>query len=394
MREIVRKNGILNALYNFGVNYPVPINISYLWNFGSLALLCLIIQIVSGILLAMHYVPNSELAFFSVEHIMRDVNYGWFLRYVHANGASMFFLVVYVHMFRGLYYGSYAKPRHHLWSSGVLILFIMIATAFLGYVLPWGQMSFWAATVITNLVSAIPYIGYDVLTWLWGGYSVDNATLNRFFSLHFFLPFLLTGLVGLHLVLLHEHGSNNPIAIFSKDKATFTPYFTSKDWLGYVIFFQLLAFFVFFLPDYLGHSDNFILANPLVTPTHIVPEWYFLPFYAILRSVPDKLFGVLLLLASIIVLFIFPLFLQSYVNTGKFRPGYQKMYWLFVFNSFLLGWIGGCVVEPPFYILGQLFTIFYFLFFLVIIPILIRFEKERSNLMIKVKIKNELFTKI
>ena len=370
------KNILVNAIHHSGVTYPVPINLTYWWNFGVLALVCLVVQLLTGIFLAMHYIPNAELAFSSVEHIMRDINNGWFLRYLHANGASMFFLVVYVHLFRGLYYGSYSYPRQLVWCTGVVILLIMILTAFMGYVLPWGQMSFWAATVITNLVSAVPYVGGDILNWLWGGYAVDNATLNRFFSFHYLFPFILTGLVGVHIIYLHENGSNNALGvIFNADKVPFTPYFTIKDIFGIVIFFILFSYFIFFDPIYLGHPDNFIPANPLVTPAHIVPEWYFLPFYAILRAVPNKLFGVLLLLSSILVLLVFPFLIKTNINTGFLRPLYQKFFWLFFFDSILLGWIGGKAIEEPFYTLGQIFTIFYFVYFLFILPSLALFEE-------------------
>lgn len=371
------KNIIINVLHHSGISYPVPSNITYWWNFGVLALLCLVIQLLTGIFLAMHYVANADLAFASVEHIMRDINNGWLLRYMHANGASMFFLVVYVHLFRNLYYGSYSAPRQILWCTGVIILLIMILTAFMGYVLPWGQMSFWAATVITNLVSAVPYVGTDILNWLWGGYAVDNATLNRFFSFHYLLPFVLTGLVGCHIVYLHENGSNNALGIiFNNDKIPFTPYFTIKDIYGIVLFFIFFSYFIFFDPVYLGHPDNFIAANPLVTPNHIVPEWYFLPFYAILRSVPDKLIGVLLLLASILVLLLFPFITKQNIVSGYLRPLYQKFFWLFFFNCILLGWIGGKAIEEPYYLLGQLFTIYYFSYFLIIIPFLSFLEKN------------------
>lgn len=376
LRQSLKKNILLELIHHSGIGYPVPSNISYWWNFGILALVCLIIQILTGIFLAMHYIPNAELAFISVDHIMRDINYGWLIRYLHANGASMFFLVVYVHIFRGLYYSSYVKPRQILWCTGVIILLIMILTAFMGYVLPWGQMSFWAATVITNLVSAVPYIGIDILNWLWGGYSVDNATLNRFFSFHYLFPFILTGLVGVHIVYLHEHGSNNSLGIiFKSDKIPFTPYFTIKDIYSVMLFFILFSYFVFFDPVYLGHPDNFIPANPLVTPTHIVPEWYFLPFYAILRSVPNKLLGVILLLASILILLFFPFYVKGKINSGHLRPLYQKLFWLFFFNCILLGWIGGKPIEEPYYLLGQLFTIFYFIYFLILLPLISKCEE-------------------
>lgn len=389
------KNILINTLHHSGVTYPAPSNLTYWWNFGSLALLCLVVQLITGIFLAMHYIPNAELAFSSVEHIMRDINNGWFLRYMHANGASMFFLVVYVHLFRGLYYGSYSQPRQLVWCTGVIILLIMILTAFMGYVLPWGQMSFWAATVITNLVSAVPYIGLDILNWLWGGYAVDNATLNRFFSFHYLFPFILTGLIGIHIIYLHGNGSNNALGvIFNADKLPFTPYFTIKDIFGVTIFFILFSYFIFFDPVYLGHPDNFIPANPLVTPAHIVPEWYFLPFYAILRSVPNKLFGVLLLLGSILVLLIFPFIIKTNINTGFLRPLYKKFFWLFFFNSLLLGWIGGKAIEEPYYTLGQIFTVFYFFYFLIILPTIAYFEKILYNNNIKYNRKKTVYNTI
>ncbi len=368
-KRIIEKNILIKTLINFLIYYPTPTNLNYLWNFGSLAGICLVLQIITGIFLAMHYVSNSELAFNSVEHIMRDVNKGWLLRYLHANGASFFFLVVYVHVFRGLHYASFLFPRHYLWCSGVIILLLMILTAFLGYVLPWGQMSFWAATVITKLASAIPFIGDKIVLWLWGGFAVDNATLNRFFSFHYLFPFLIVGLVILHLIFLHEYGSNNPIGVISLfDKVPFNPYYIIKDLLGFCIFVEIFSYFVFFFPNYLGHTDNYIPANPLVTPTHIVPEWYFLPFYAILRSVPDKLLGVLSLLNSIIVLLGIP-FLINVEKSGRFfihNYKYRLIFWFFVFNCFILGWIGGKSIETPFYEIGQSATFFYFLFFYLV----------------------------
>jgi len=299
-------------MVNLLVYYPTSANLNYFCNFGSLAGLCLGIQIVTGIFLAMHYVPNADLAFLSVEHIMRDVNNGWLLRYLHANGASFFFLVVYIHVFKGAFHASYVFPRHFLWCSGVIILLLMILTAFLGYVLPWGQMSFWAATVITNLASAVPLIGNKIVFWLWGGFAVDNATLNRFFSLHYLLPFVIAALAALHIVFLHEHGSSSPTGLPPKiDNISFSPYFIVKDLFGFWVFFVFFFIFVFFYPNVLGHTDNYIPANPLVTPTHIVPEWYFLPFYAILRSIPDKLMGVVSLLNSILVLLVIPFVFNS-----------------------------------------------------------------------------------
>lgn len=366
----------LKPLNDFIVDYPTPSNLSYWWNFGFLAAFCLIVQIATGIFLAMHYTPHIDMAFISVEHIMRDVNYGWLIRYAHANGASMFFIVVYIHIFRGLYYGSYASPRELLWIIGVTILLLMMGTAFMGYVLPWGQMSFWGATVITNLASAIPLIGDQIVIWLWGGYSVDNATLNRFFSLHYLLPFAIAGLAGLHVVVLHDHGSNNPLGINSKvDKIAFYPYYYVKDLYGIILFIIFFSVFVIYYPNLLGHPDNYIEANPLVTPTHIVPEWYFLPFYAILRSIPDKLGGVIAMLASILILVFLPFLNTSEIRSSQFRPIHRKFFWLLVVDSFILGWIGGNIPETPYLEIGQAATVFYFMYFLVIIPFLGKLER-------------------
>jgi len=334
------------------------------------------VQILTGIFLAMNYGASVWIAFESVEHIMRDVSYGWLLRYIHANGASMFFIVVYAHIFRGLYYSSYVYPREALWGVGVIILLIMILTAFMGYVLPWGQMSFWGATVITNLASAIPYIGYDIVVWLWGGYSVDNATLNRFYSLHYLFPFVLVGLVGLHLIFLHEALSTNPIGIFFRfDRMPLYPYYFLKDLLGVLFFFMFYGIFLFFMPNVLGHSDNYIPANPMVTPAHIVPEWYFLPFYAILRSIPDKLAGVIALLFAIITLYILPFILKPEIRAMTFRPISQYLFWFIVIDTIILAWIGGKTVRFPYVQAGQIATIFYFLYFLVILPVIVKFEK-------------------
>lgn len=368
--RLFRLNIFTSIIYKSLYNYPVPINLNYFWNFGVLAGIVLGLQLVTGIFLASHYVADSELAFSSVQHIMRDVNSGWLLRYLHANGASMFFLVVYVHLFRGLFYGSFLYPREILWSTGVVILLVMIITAFLGYVLPWGQMSFWAATVITNLVSAVPVYGKVIVSWLWGGFAVGNPTLNRFFSLHYLLPFVLAALAIMHVVFLHENGSNNPLGISAfTDKIPFTPYFTIKDLLGFYIFLLVFFCFLFFAPNYLGHFDNYIPANPLATPPHIVPEWYFLPFYGILRSVPDKFFGVFLLIFSIISLIVL-VFLRSIiyglnllVASPLFSPLYRFLFWLFFYDSLLLGYIGNKTVVPPFYVMGQVATLVYFLFF-------------------------------
>ena len=357
-----------NYIYSEFINYPVYANLSYLWNFGVTSGICLVVQIITGIFLAMHYIPCPDLAFNSIEHIMRDVNYGWLLRYVHANGASFFFFLVYVHISRNLFFNSFMKPREILWCSGVLILLIMILTAFLGYVLPWGQMSFWAATVITSLFSAFPFIGTIIVQWLWGGFSVDTATLNRFFSLHYLLPFFLLGLVFVHLILLHKAGSSNPLGItLNEDKVPFNPYYVVKDLFGLVVFFLIFFIFVMFMPNFLGHTDNYIPANPLVTPTHIVPEWYFLPFYAILRSIPNKLGGVIMLAFAIITLFILPYISQyRFFRTTFASLWHHFFFWFFIFVCILLGWIGGNPIEYPFYLVGQVLTSLFFisLFFL------------------------------
>jgi quinol-cytochrome oxidoreductase complex cytochrome b subunit len=367
---------IINILNDHLIDYPTPININYLWNFGSMAGIFLVVQIVTGIFLAMHYTPHVDLAFLSVEHIMRDVNNGWLIRYFHANGASMFFAVVYIHVARGLYYGSYQKPRGFVWVVGVVILILMMATAFMGYVLPWGQMSFWAATVITNLFSAFPIVGEPIVAWLWGGFSVDNATLNRFFSFHYLLPFLIVGAVLVHLAVLHQNGSNNPLGINgSVDKISFYPYFVIKDLFSWVIAFIFYFMFVYFAPNYLGHTDNYIEANAMVTPAHIVPEWYFLPFYAILRSIPHKLGGVIAMFAALLVLLLLPYLNTSEIRSSSFRPLHRQFFWLLVLDYFILGWIGGCAPETPYLEIGQIATFFYFFYFLVIIPFLGLFEK-------------------
>ena len=380
--------------------YPTPRNLNYWWNFGSLAGIVLVIMIVTGITLAMHYTPHTALAFDSVERIMRDVNYGWLIRYIHMNGASMFFIIVYIHIFRGLYFGSYKAPREILWMLGVLILLLMMATAFMGYVLPWGQMSFWGATVITNLFSAIPWgIGDWIVTLLWGGFAVDNATLNRFFSLHYLLPFVIVGVVVLHIWALHVHGSNNPIGIATKgeqDVVPFHPYYTIKDMFGLGVFLIIFALFIFFAPNYMGHPDNYIPANSLSTPAHIVPEWYFLPFYAILRAVPDnfiggwttewlgfviveaKLAGVLAMFGAIAVLFVLPWLDRSPVRSSRFRPMYKWFFWIFAIDCLVLGYMGALPAEGIYIIIGRVATVYYFAHFLVVIPLLAKFEKTKS----------------
>jgi len=371
------KHSILSFIDSHIINYPTPINLNYMWSFGSSAGICLAIQILTGIFLAMHYSSHVDYAFSSVEHIMRDVNNGWLIRYLHANGASMFFIVTYCHIFRGLYFGSYMAPRGSLWNSGVIIFLLMMGTGFMGYVLPWGQMSFWGATVITNLASAVPIIGGAIVEWLWGGFSVDNATLNRFFSLHYLLPFVITGLVLVHLSLLHTVGSNNPLGINKNfDSVSFYPYFYVKDLLAFFGLIALFSFFVFFFPNVLGHADNYIPANPLVTPAHIVPEWYFLPFYAILRSIPDKLGGVVAMVAAILILLLLPVINTSEIRSSKFRPLYGIAYWFLVSDFLILGWIGQQPVETPFLEVGQIATGFYFLFFLFFFPLIGLIEKE------------------
>lgn len=373
----ILRSKAFNFINNHLIDYPAPSNISYFWSFGFLASMCLIIQLITGIFLTMHYTPNVLLAFSSVEHIMRDVNYGWLLRYLHANGASMFFIIVYLHIGRGLYYGSYLPPRQFLWCSGVLIFFLMMGTAFIGYVLPWGQMSFWGATVITNLASAIPVVGDAIVYWLWGGFSVDNATLNRFFSLHYLLPFVIAALSLVHLYLLHITGSGNPLGIHSKiDCLPFYPYSYVKDLFSFFIFLCFFSFFVFFSPNSLGHPDNYIEANSLVTPTHIVPEWYFLPFYAILRSIPDKLGGVVAMVAAILVLGALPFYSSSLIRSGLFRPYYKIVYWFLISIFLVLGWIGQNPVEEPYIFIGQLATFFYFFIFVVVFPFLEKLESR------------------
>jgi ubiquinol-cytochrome c reductase cytochrome b subunit len=360
------------------INYPTPINLNYLWSFGSLSGMFFLIQVISGIFLAMHYTPHIDYAFDSVEHIMREVNYGWFLRYTHSNGASFFFIMVYIHIGKALYYQSYTFPYLKLWRIGILIFLLMMATAFLGHVLPWGQMSFWGATVITNLFTAIPFIGQPLVYWIWGGFSVENATLNRFFSLHYLLPFVIAGFILLHLVLLHIPGSSNPLKISDmNDKIPFYPYYYLKDLNAFIWTLVIFLFVIANFPNYLGHPDNYIPANPLSTPKHIVPEWYFLPFYAILRSIPDKLQGVIFMGLSIVYLFFLPnhryffvkLFYKYNPNTfviyknPDFRPTFKFFFWCFVCNFILLGWIGAKPVEDPYIQLGQIATFFHFFYF-------------------------------
>jgi len=369
---------IISMFENVLFKHAYPKNLSYWWSFGSIAGIALLVQIISGLFLSMHYTANTEMAFDSVEHIMRDVQFGWLMRYIHAVGASMFFVALYAHMGRGLYYGSYKAPREILWWMGVVIFLLTMATAFMGYVLPWGQMSFWGATVITNLFSAFPIVGESIVTWLWGGFSVDNPTLNRFFSLHFILPFVIVGAVLLHLVSLHTSGSNNPTGVklkTKKDSIPFHPYFTIKDMVGFVAFFLVFGYFSFFYPNSLGHPDNYIPANPMVTPPHIVPEWYFLPFYAILRAVPDKLGGVLMMFGAIALLFALPFLDRSKTVSGAYRPLFKKFFAIFVINFLFLGWLGQAPAEGWYIWASRFTTLYYYAYFLIILPFLPRFEK-------------------
>ena len=369
------KRPLLSIIEGHVISYPTPSSISYMWNFGVLAAFCLVVQLVTGIFLAMHYAAHVDYAFASVEHIMRDVPYGWLLRYTHANGASMFFVVVYVHLGRGLYYGSYRSPRIIVWLLGVVLILLMMATAFIGYVLPWGQMSYWGATVITNLFSALPVVGKYIVAWIWGGFSVDNATLNRFFSLHYLLPFAIAAATALHLTALHSHGSSNPLGTISNvDKISFHPYFTVKDIYGAVVFGLLFSLFVFFAPNYMGHPDNYLEADPMLTPTHILPEWYFLWAYAILRAIPNKLAGVLALFGGILVLALLPFITASTVQSSVFRPLYKIVFWIFIADWLLLTWLGGMPAEEPYITLAQIAGLFYFGYFLVILPVLSRLE--------------------
>ncbi len=378
--------------YDAFVDFPTPRNLNYWYTFGGILSVCLMTQILTGIVLAMHYVPHIDHAFASVERIDRDVNFGWLLRSIHAVGASMFFLAVYLHIFRGLYYGSYKAPRELLWILGVVIYLLMMAAAFLGYVLPWGQMSYWGAMVITNLFGALPLIGGPVTEWLWGGFSVGNATLNRFFSLHYLIPFLIAGVVGLHVWALHVPGNNNPTGISvktSRDTLPFHPYYTVKDSFAIVLFLLIFAFFVFYWPDALGHADNYIEADPLVTPAHIVPEWYLLPFYAILRAVPDKLGGVILMFGAIGVLFILPWLDTSKVRSMRYRPMARWFFGFFVIACLGLGWAGAALPDDPvpglgalgvdFLLMGRILTIYYFAYFLVILPVLGFIETPKAR---------------
>ena len=359
-------------------DFPEPKNLNYWWNFGSLAGIMLVWQIVTGIVLAMHYTPHVDMAFNSVERIMRDVEWGWLIRYSHMNGASMFFAVVYIHIFRGLYYGSYKSPREILWWFGIVLLLLMMGAAFTGYVLPWGQMSFWAATVITNLFSAVPWIGGGVVEWLWGGFGVDNPLLNRFYALHYLLPFVIVGVVVLHIWALHHRRSNNPLGIdikSEKDTIPFHPYYTVRDMFGMGAMLFALFIFIFFIPNMLGETINYVPANPMQTPPHIVPEWYFLPYYAILRAIPDKLGGVIAMLVSILVLFILPWLDTSKVRSARFRPIYKQLFWVFLADCFVLGWVGAQPAEGVNIVISRICTAYYFAHFFLIMPILGKLER-------------------
>ena len=364
------KNYILGFISSHIIYYPSPISLTYAWSFGSLAGICLVIQMISGIILSMNYTAHIDLAFSSVEYIMRDVPNGWLVRYIHANGASMFFIVVYAHICRGLYYGSYMEPRQLLWCSGVILLFLMMGTAFTGYVLPWGQMSFWGATVITNMVTVIPIAGKSILQWLWGGYTIGKPTLRRFYSVHFVLPFLIAGVTLIHLALLHKVGSNSPIGSDTGvDDVPFYPYFVVKDIFAFSCFLVVFATFVFYFPNVLNHPDNCIRANPMKTPPHVVPEWYFLPYYAILRSIPHKTAGIIAMGGSILVLMLIPYINTSDIRNTTYRPIFKFCFWFFVADFIFLTWIGQKPVRNTFIFFGQLATIYYFLFFLVLIPV-------------------------
>jgi ubiquinol-cytochrome c reductase cytochrome b/c1 subunit len=381
VKWIERRLPIFGLVHSSFVAYPTPRNLNYWWTFGGILSFMLGVQIITGVILAMHYTPETTMAFTSVETIVRDVNYGWLLRYLHSNGASMFFIAVYIHMLRGLYYGSYKEPREVLWILGVIIYLLMMATGFMGYVLPWGQMSFWGATVITNLFSAIPYVGDSIVTLLWGGYSVGNPTLNRFFSLHYLLPFVIAGVVVLHVWALHVAGQNNPAGVepkTEKDTVPFTPYATIKDGFGMACFMIFYAWFVFYIPNYLGDPDNYIVANPGVTPAHIVPEWYYLPFYAILRSIPSKLGGVIAMFSAIIVLAFLPWLDAAKTRSSRYRPLAKQFFWIFVVVCIVLGWLGAQPPEGVYVVAGRILTFCYFAYFLIVLPILARIEKPRA----------------
>jgi ubiquinol-cytochrome c reductase cytochrome b subunit len=382
--RILKSHPLLKLVNSYLIDASQPSNISYLWNFGSLLLVCLVIQIITGVTLAMHYSPNVLEAFNSIEHIMRDVNNGWLVRYLHSNTASAFFFLVYLHIGRGMYYGSYRAPRTLVWAIGTVIFILMIGTAFLGYVLPYGQMSLWGATVITNLISAIPWIGQDIVEFIWGGFSVNNATLNRFFALHYLLPFILVALVLMHLIALHDTaGSSNPLGVSGNyDRITFAPYYLFKDLITIFIFIFALSSFVFFMPNFLGDSDNYIPANPMQTPAAIVPEWYLLPFYAILRSIPNKLLGVIAMFSAILAIMLLPITDLGRSKGMQFRPISKFCFWILVADFLILMKLGACHVEDPFILLGQLSTALYFGYFIIIVPLASLIENTLVDLAI------------
>jgi quinol-cytochrome oxidoreductase complex cytochrome b subunit len=374
------KNYLLGFVDCHLVHYPTPIGLTYAWSFGSLAGMCLVIQILSGILLSTHYTANIDLAFSSVEYIMRDVPNGWFIRYVHANGASMFFIIVYSHIFRGLYYGSYMKPRQLLWCSGVILFLLIMGTAFTGYVLPWGQMSFWGATVITNMVTAIPFGGQTIVEWLWGGFTVNAPTLRRFYSVHFLLPFIIAGLTIIHLALLHKDGSTSPIGSDTGvDDVPFYPYYFAKDLFAFTCFVLFFGVFVFFFPNLLNHPDNCIPADPMETPKHLVPEWYFLPFYAILRSIPHKAAGIVAMVGAILVMLLIPFTYTGYIRNTTYRPLFKIFYWLLIADFITLMIVGQAPITDPFIALGQIASIYYFSFFIILVPLIGVIETKLVN---------------
>jgi ubiquinol-cytochrome c reductase cytochrome b subunit len=376
LRERIRENILASIGHHTLFEYPTPVNLSYNWNFGSMAIFVLVMQIITGVFLAMFYVPHADYAFESVEYIMREVNYGSLIRYLHSNGATIFFVIVYAHILRGLYYGSYLYPRQLLWTTGVIIQLLMIITAFLGYVLPWGQMSFWGATVITNLVSVVPFIGNDLLWWLWGSFNVDHSTLKKFFSLHFVLPFIILAFALIHIAFLHQNGSGNPLGMEGdfKNKISFSPYYLIKDYLGLFVIVIIYVGLVIANPEYAGHPDNNIKANPMVTPPHIVPEWYFLPYFAILRSIDSKPLGVFLMVMSILILVLVPMLNRPIHRSGQHRPGYIYIFFLQVYSIFALGYIGGCEAVEPYLTSGKIATFLYFYTFMVLIPLQVSYE--------------------
>lgn len=392
--RILKSHPLLKMVNSYVIDSPQPSNISYLWNFGSLLAVCLIIQIITGVTLGMHYTPNVTEAFDSVEHIMRDVNNGWLIRYLHSNTASAFFFIVYLHIGRGLYYGSYKAPRTLVWIIGTIILILMMATAFLGYVLPYGQMSLWGATVITNLMSAIPWVGQDIVEFIWGGFSVSNATLNRFFALHFVLPFVLAALALMHLIALHDSsGSGNPLGISGNyDRLPFAPYFLFKDLITIFLFIIILSIFVFFMPNVLGDSENYVMANPMQTPPAIVPEWYLLPFYAILRSIPNKLLGVIAMFSAILALLIMPFSDLSKLRGIQFRPLSKIAFFVFVANFLILMQLGAKHVESPFIEFGQISTVLYFAHFILIVPFITLLENSLVDLATNTETENNILT--